>query len=101
MNVVKNSTPEIWHARFGHLSYRGIQILVFVASGMELQGSISSEICGGCMVGRQQRQPSRESPSRREIELIEFVHSDLEGPFLATRLGQAFYISFYNNSTGC
>ncbi len=101
MNVVKNPTPEIWHARLGHLSYGAMQILVSVASGMELKGPIPSEIYGGCMVGRQQRQPSRESPSRRATEFLEFVHSDLGGPLPATRLGQTFYISFYSDSTGC
>ncbi len=53
------------------------------------------------MVGRQQRQPSRESPSRRATEFLEFVHSDLGGTLPATRLGHTFYISFFDDSTGC
>ncbi len=101
VHVVKNPTPEIWHAQLGHLSYRAMQISVSIASGMEFKGPILSEICGGSMVGRQQRPPSRESPSRRAIEFLEFVHSERGGPLPATRLGQAFFISFYNDSTGC
>ncbi len=53
------------------------------------------------MVDRQQRQPSRESPSRRATEFLGFVYSDLGRPLPATRLGQTFYISFYDDSTGC
>ncbi len=87
VNVVKNLTPEIWHTRLGHLSYGAIQILVSVASGMELKGPISSEIRGGCMVGREQSQPFRKSPCRRETEFLEFVHNDLGWPIPVTRLG--------------
>ncbi len=58
VNVVKNPTPEIWHARLGHLSYVAMHKLASVALGMTLNGPIPTEICGGCMVGRQQRQPS-------------------------------------------
>ena len=101
VNVVKSPTPKIWHARLGHLSYGGMQKLASVALGMELKGPLPSEICGGCMVGRQQRQPSRELPNRRATEFLEFVHSDLGGPLPSTQLGQTFYISFYDNSTGC
>ena len=55
VKVLKNPNPGIWHARLGHLSYRAIQILVSVASGMVLKSPIPSEICRGCMVGRKQR----------------------------------------------
>lgn len=78
-----------------------MQKLASVALGMELKGPLPSEICGGCMVGRQQRQPSRKPPNRRATEFLEFVHSDLGGTLPATRLGQTFYISFYDDSTGC
>ncbi len=101
VNVVKNPTLEIWHAQLDHLSYGAIQILIYVASGIELKGPIPSEICGGCMVGRQRRKPSHESPSRQATEVLEFVHSDLGGPLPATRLRQTFYMFFYDDSTGC
>lgn len=72
-----------------------------VALGMELKGPIRSEICGGCMVGRKQRQSSREPPRRQATEFLEFVHIDLDGLLPATQLGQTFYILFYDDSTGC
>ncbi len=101
VNVVRNPTPKIWHSRLGHLNCAAMQKLASVALGMTLNGRIQTEICGGCMVGRQQRQPSRESACRRATEFLEFVHSDLGGPLPATRLGQRVYISFLDNSTGC
>lgn len=36
INVVKNLTPEIWHARLGHLSYGAMQKLESVALSIEL-----------------------------------------------------------------
>lgn len=57
-NVVKNPTPKIWHAWLGHLSQGTVQKLAFVALGMKLNGPIPTVIYGGCMVDRQQRQPS-------------------------------------------
>ena len=53
------------------------------------------------MVDRQQQQPSQELPSCWATEFLEFVHSDLEGLLPPTQRGQTFYISFYDNSTGC
>ncbi len=52
------------------------------------------------MVGRQQRQPSWESPSWQATEFLEFVYSDLGGLVSAIPLRQIFYISFYDDSTG-
>lgn len=101
VNIVKNPTNKIWHTRLGHLSYGAMQKLESVALGIALNGPIPAEICGGCMISRQQCQLSQKSPSRRAIEFLEFVHSDLGGQLPATRLEQRFYISFLNDWTGC
>ena len=68
---------------------------------MELKDPIPSEICEDYIVGRQQCQPSRESPSWQVTKFLELVHSDLGGPLPNTRLGQTFYICFFDDSTVC
>lgn len=84
VNIVKNPTPEIWHIRLGYLSYKVIQKLSSVVFGMQLKDLISLKICGGCMISRQQRQPSQESVNWQATKFLEFVHSDLGGLLPAT-----------------
>ena len=60
VNVVKNLTSEIWHAWLGYLSYGTMQKLASVTLDMEFKSPILSEIYRGCIVDRQQHQPSRE-----------------------------------------
>ena len=72
---------------------------VLIALDILLKDSLPEEICGECMVGRQQRKSSRE-PMTRATEFLELLHSDLGGLLPSTKYGYIFYISFYDDATG-
>ncbi len=90
---------KTWHARRAHFNYKAIVKLASMALGIQLKGPLPEEICGGCMVGRQQRKSSRE-PMTRATEFLELLHSDLGGLLPSTKYGYIFYISFYDDATG-
>ena len=98
VNAIK-PTIEIWHQRMGHLGYRNILKLPKIAEGIKVKGPVPEEICGPCMKGRQQRKPSR-TPMPRASKFLEEVHSDLGGPYPASRNGLQYYISFKDDATG-
>ena len=98
LNAIK-PTIEIWHRRMGHLGYQNVLRLPQMAEGIDVKGPVPEEICGPCMKGRQQRKPSR-TPMPRATKFLEDVHSDLGGPYPASRNGLQYYISFKDDATG-
>ena len=83
----------------GHLGNRNVLRLPQMAEGIDLKGRVPEEICGSCMKGRQQRKLSR-TPMPRATKFLEEVHSDLGGPYPASRNGLQYYISFKDDATG-
>ncbi len=99
VNMAVLSSIETWHTRLTHLSYKAIVQLASIALGIQLKGPVPEEICGRCMVGKQQRKPSRE-PMTQATKFLELLHSDLGQPLPSTQYGYIFYISLYDDATG-
>jgi hypothetical protein len=88
-----------WHARMGHLGFDNLIKLQNQAEGMNLIGQKPAEICGPCMIGRQERSVNR-TPRTPASKFLEIVHSDLGGPLPRTRSGHAYYITFRDDWSG-
>ncbi len=73
--------------------------LASMALGIQLKDPLPEKICGGYMVGRQQRKPSRELMTYA-TKFLELLHCDFGRLLLSTKYGYIFYISFYDNATG-
>ena len=71
---------QTWHERLGHLSYPNLLKLNHLANGVTIEGPIPEEVCGSCMMGRQQRKINR-TPRTRATEFLGIVHSDLGDHF--------------------
>ncbi len=82
-----------------HLRYRSLLELPKLAYEIEIKGPAPTEICIGCIKGRSQWKPSR-TLMTRATEFLEEIHNDLGGPLPPTRLGEQYYISFYDDATG-
>ena len=76
VNMAVSSSIETWHSRLAHLSYKAVVQLASMVLGIQLKSPLSEDICGGCMVSRQQRKPSRE-PMTNATKILELLHSDL------------------------
>lgn len=70
-----------WHARYGHLGFQGLQRL----SKKEMVRGLPciqhvDQVCDGCLVGKQRRQPFPAVSRFRAQRHLELVHADLCGP---------------------
>ncbi len=69
-----------------------------LAHGIDIKGPAPTKICSGCIKGRSQQKPSR-TPLTMATEFLQEIHSDLGGPLPPTRLGEQYYIFFYDDAT--
>ena len=89
---------ELWHRRFGHLSYSSLDKLHSggLVAGLNLAHgafkSIRDDVCKPCMLSKQARQPFGTStrPAHRPLEL---VHMDVCGPLHVPSMGGCRYFA--------
>lgn len=81
-----------WHARVAHLGYKNLLCMrKYVMVMDEVSGSAPDEICGWCMMGRQQQEISR-TPTKRSTVFLDLLHFDLEGPLPRTFRGFRYFL---------
>ena len=75
--AIEGTSLELWHKRLGHMSEKGLQVLVrkFLIP-LAKNEFVSS--CDHCLVGKQHR-VSFSSKSKKKFEKLELVHSDVCG----------------------
>ena len=81
-------SADLWHKRLGHMSEKGLKILV----GKSLLPGLKSynlDLCEHCIYGRQIRVSFLRSGHERKTNLLELVHSDVFGPLNIKSLGGA------------
>lgn len=92
-------SPQLLHQRMGHLNWQSVMQVPYHATGIEIQGKKPEEVCGGCMLGHQQKKIGH-APMPKATELFQLIHTDLSGPFPVTRQGHKYYISFLDDLSG-
>lgn len=93
-------TPQQLHQRMGHLNWASVKELPNFAKGIELQGTAPKETCGPCMKGHQRLKVGHE-PMGKATRPLQFIHTDLGGPYPITRAHHRYYISFLDDFSGC
>ncbi len=81
MTLIKKSPDSaVWHGRTAHLNHRNMLKMRNLVKGMEELKTSSSpeEICGFCMIGRQQAEISRSSMTRA-TKILKLLHLNLKG----------------------
>jgi hypothetical protein len=97
MACIAKETPELWHKRYGHLSYRGLADVTKKVAGITtpakefLQKTEDGGVCGDCMAGKQTRAPRPASQHPRATRPLRRLYADLCGPFQTTSIGGARY----------
>lgn len=90
--VVTNegNSADLWHKRLGHISEKGLKILV----GKNLLPGLKSynlDLCEHCIYGRQRRVSFLRGAHDRKKNVLELVHSDVFGPVNIKSLGGVLY----------
>ena len=94
-------TLTSWHKRLGHCNYRDLKDLQKVVEGMHITDyTISEEVCGICVKGKQ-AQFKNKKPDRRAETKFELVHSDLTGKIKNANIENVNYaITFVDDYSG-
>ena len=90
---------ELWHSCMGHLGYRSLKNLKNLNSGMDSKDTASKKLCRDCQKGNQTCQLSK-IPMSQSTKFLDWVYSDLEGPFPRIRQNYRYYIFFSKESIG-
>ena len=91
---------ELWHQRYGHLSYGNLNILntnnmVEGLSGIDSKSPPCDEKCEGCIMGKHNRAPFPKKSSRVTTKPLELVHTDVCGPMSVDSIGRSrYFITF-------
>ena len=98
--VVDASTDtSLWHRRLGHMSEKGIKMLLSKGKLLELK-SINFDMCESCILGKQKKVSFLKTGKIPKAEKLELVHTNLWGPSLVASLGGSrYYITFIDNSS--
>ncbi|CAJ2639490.1 unnamed protein product [Trifolium pratense] len=81
MKISGADDSTLWHQRYGHLSFKGMNILTQKQMVIGLPKlKESNEKCTNCMKGKQQKQSAPKKSSWRASTKLELVHSDICGP---------------------
>ena len=79
--VVKDEDRWLWHYRFGHLNFRGLNQLFdkdMILGVPKIE--IPSTVCDTCLLGKQPRNAFSSSTASRSKEPLNVVYSDVCGP---------------------
>jgi hypothetical protein len=79
--VTQMDNTDLWHNRYAHLSFKGLNTLVkkdMVQGLPKLQEK--EEKCSDCMKGKQHREAIPREAQWRATKPLELVHSDICGP---------------------
>ena len=87
-------TAEVWHARYGHLSYRSLAQATSQVIGIRTPPSAfrkpRQSPCSTCILAKMDKNPYPSSPSRAPRPLA-LIHLDLSGKIRIPSLKGAFY----------
>ncbi|KAM1179120.1 hypothetical protein ACFX1X_018618 [Malus domestica] len=91
-------TSWLWHLRFGHLNFGGLELL----SKKEMVRGLPcinrpDQACEGCLLGKQFRKSFPNESTTRAQKPLELIHTDACGPIKPNSLGKNNYFLFFIN----
>jgi hypothetical protein len=96
--VTQMDNTELWHNRYAHLSFKGLNTLVkkdMVQGLPKLQEK--EEKCSDCMKGKQHREAIPREAQWRATKPLELVHSDICGPITPQSNGGCRYFMTFTD----
>ena len=98
-NTITEDIGQLWHCRYGHLSFKGLYMLQQQEMVLGLpQLTKPSRVCKDCLFGKQHRDPfPKKSTWRAELPL-QLIHSDLCGPIQPiSNSNKRYFITFIDD----
>jgi transposase InsO family protein len=108
LTAMHQETAELWHQRYGHLSYSSLAQLVKrdMVTGINLSKEETArldtdefrrKVCSGCIAGKQQRNIAKPHPGSETAvtERLGLIHMDVCGPMEPTSMGGSRYIATF------
>ncbi|KAK2442007.1 putative mitochondrial protein [Trifolium repens] len=96
--ITQMDINELWHNRYAHLSFKGLNTLVkkdMVHGLPKLQEK--DEKCTGCLKGKQHREAIPKEAQWRATKVLELVHSDICGPITPQSNGGCRYFMTFTD----
>ena len=91
-------TVGLWHLRFGHLNFRGLQFLLKKEMVRGLPSiSHPNQVCKGCVLGKQFKKSFPKESSLIAQKPLELIHTDVCGPIKLSSLGKSNYFLLFMN----
>lgn len=99
LQATVDDVTNLWHQRYGHLSYNNLQLLSanqMVEGLPRMKGG--SKICEVCNQGKQHREAIPKHVMWRTTQRLQLVHMDLCGPITpATTTNRRYILSFIDD----
>ncbi|GKC62046.1 zinc finger, CCHC-type containing protein [Tanacetum coccineum] len=96
MSTSKLNDSILWHARLGHVHFNGMQDMS--KDGLILAFDMDTEKCKTCMLNKITKKPFQNI--KREIEVLEFIHSDLCNLHATPSLGnKKYFMTFIDDDS--
>jgi len=91
---------DIWHQRLGHLNWNAISKV----QGPQIINRRPTDLnipCEGCLQGKQHRRPFPTSTTPRSSQILERIHSDLDGPMQTQSVSEKaiYFCTFIDDYT--
>jgi hypothetical protein len=97
--VDTNADSKLWHLKLGHMSEKGMKVLMSKGKLPKLK-SVESDLCEGCIIGKQKKVSFVKVGKAPKLGKLELVHMDLWGPAPVASLGGSwYYITFIDDSS--
>jgi hypothetical protein len=87
---------KLWHDRYGHLSFKGLNTLVKKEMVRDLPVlKEETDVCSDCMMGKQHRESIPKKAKWRASKKLELIHSDVCGPINPqSNGGNRYFVTF-------
>ena len=91
--LVAEDEAQLWHCRYGHLSYKGLKTLYNkkMVRGLPLI-TAPTKVCEGCMLGKHHRDPFPKQSQWRASRRLQLIHADICGPITPISLSNRRYL---------
>src|ERR1043165_3980097 len=101
VNVISSdqSQTKLWHQRLGHMSEKGMKMLVARGKLPELK-KVESGFCEPCILGKKKKVTFVKTGRAPKAQKLELIHSDVYGPTSVASLGGSrYFVTFIDDST--